>query len=105
MAFEPQGGERVDAMQQTLYLKNADGKENGLKLRITNAAGNYVQFGQLFINRLGRPISLSLNNIAAELLNMTSVTQAYTAHLGRGPSIGLSIGTYNTQALVKATGY
>ncbi|OCZ65761.1 hypothetical protein A9G00_15505 [Achromobacter xylosoxidans] len=95
----------MDAMQQTLYLKNIDGKENGLKPRIADAAGNYVQFGQLFVDRLGGPISLSVNNIAAELLNTTSVTQAYTAHLGRGPSIGLSIGTYNTQALVKATGY
>ncbi|MFY2842650.1 hypothetical protein ACOTJF_13225 [Achromobacter ruhlandii] len=105
VSFEPQGGERMDSMQQTVFLKNADGKENGLKLRITNAAGNNVQFGALFVDRLGMPISLSVNNIATPLLNTTSVTQAYTAHLEREPAIGLSMGKYNTQVLVKASWY
>lgn len=105
VSFEPQGGERMDPMLQTIYLKNTDGKENGLKLRITNAAGSNVQFGTLFVDRLGMPISLSVNNIAAPLMNTTSVAQGYTAHLEREPTIGLVTGKYNTQVLVKATWY
>lgn len=105
VSFEPQGGERMDLFRRTIFLKNTDGKENGLKLSITNAVGNNVQFGPLFVDQLGMPISLSVNNIATELNNTTSVTQAYTAHLEREPTIGLLLGKYNASVLVKASWY
>lgn len=105
VSFEPQGGERMGPLQQTIFLKNTDGKENGLKLRITNADGNNVQFGPLYVDQLGVPFSLSVNNIATELNNNTTVTQAYTAHLEREPTIRLSLGKYNSSVLVKASWY
>ena len=47
VTFLPQSGERTDLLDQTIYLKNADGQENGLKLTITNQANQTVTLGAL----------------------------------------------------------
>ncbi|WP_220125488.1 hypothetical protein, partial [Klebsiella pneumoniae] len=45
VSFLPQSGERTDIFDREIFLKNANGQENGLKLSITNAANQMVRFG------------------------------------------------------------
>ncbi|WYX35236.1 hypothetical protein WJ966_28245 [Achromobacter xylosoxidans] len=45
VSFLPQGGERTDPTDESIFLRNADGQENGLKLSITNGANQTIKLG------------------------------------------------------------
>uniref|UniRef100_UPI0035A062A7 hypothetical protein n=1 Tax=Achromobacter insuavis TaxID=1287735 RepID=UPI0035A062A7 len=84
VSFLPQSGERTDVLDEALFLKNADGQENGLKLTITNAANQKVRFGPVPIDQYGITNARYVGNVGPTLYGTKlSATQAYTAHLER----------------------
>ncbi|MEB6660296.1 hypothetical protein MXL91_02495 [Achromobacter ruhlandii] len=103
VSFVPQSGERTDLLDQTIYLKNADGQENGLKLTITNEANQTVTLGALPADDHGTFPSRYNGNLGGLLHGTTlSQTQTYTAHLER-TTAELKTGKFSTQVLVKVT--
>ena len=105
VSFLPQSGERTDKFKETLFLKNADGQENGLQLTITNAANQTVKFGTLPMDQYGLTLPDYAGNVGPTLQGTTlSQIQTYTAHLER-TGAELKTGTYSAQVLVKVTWY
>lgn len=103
VAFVPQGGERTDLLGQTIFLKNADGQENGLKLTILNEASQTVTLGELPRDDHGTFPSRYNGNLGGLLHGTTlSQTQTYTARLER-TTADLKTGKFSTQVLVKVT--
>lgn len=101
VSFLPQSGERTDILNEELFLKNADGQENGLKMTITNAANQTVRFGPVPMDKYGISSSGYRNNAGPVLRGTTlSATQTYTAHLER-TGAELKTGKYSAQVLVK----
>lgn len=102
VSFLPQSGERVDLMDDAIYLKNANGQENGLKLSITNAANQTIKFGPIPVDTHGEPSSAYYTSNLGVTLHGTSLalTQTYTARLERSGA-ELKTGKYSAQVLVK----
>lgn len=103
VTFLPQSGERVDPFDETLFLRNADGQENGLKLTITNAANQTVKFGPVPFDQYGPANVHYVGNVGPILQGVVqSQTATYTAHLER-TSAELKTGKYSAQVLVKVS--
>lgn len=103
VSFLPQSGERTDIFDREIFLKNANGQENGLKLSITNAANQQVKFGPVPMDQYGISDVRYVGNAGPTLYGTKlSATQAYTAHLER-TGAELKTGSYSAQVLVKLT--
>ncbi|MFY3458143.1 hypothetical protein ACOTJD_15900 [Achromobacter xylosoxidans] len=103
VSFLPQGGERTDPTDESIFLRNADGQENGLKLSITNGANQTIKLGPPPRDDHGVFPSYYNGNLGGVLHGtMLSHTQTYTAHLER-TSADLKTGRFSTQVVVKVS--